>query len=138
MMLTERDGERLRASHILRLVPVGPQDVQRVLDTAEVIRTSVTSGEVLFSEAAAEYSLDPSTRSRAAAWEPSFWPAGTLALLKWFRHFPLVTCQLPSRSSGERPLPYSASHPTRPLIFGLLTRGPRVGRKLLPLAAGFQ
>jgi len=62
VMLTERDGDRLRASHILRLVPVEPLDVQTVLDTAQAIRASVASGEVSFSDAAAEFSLDPSTR----------------------------------------------------------------------------
>jgi len=62
VMLTERDGDRLRASHILRLVPVEPLDVQTVLDEAQAIRASVASGEVSFSDAAAEFSLDPSTR----------------------------------------------------------------------------
>jgi hypothetical protein len=62
VMLTDRDGDRLRASHILRLVSVEPNDVQRVLDTAQAIGESVANGEVLFSEAASEYSLDPSTR----------------------------------------------------------------------------
>ncbi|MFO7625910.1 MAG: peptidylprolyl isomerase [Candidatus Fermentibacteraceae bacterium] len=76
VMLTERDGDRLRASHILRLVPVQPHDVQRVLDTAEAVRASVISGEVLFSEAAAEYSLDPTTRFEGGS-------LGTVFLAGW-------------------------------------------------------
>ncbi len=76
VMLTERDGERLRASHILRLVPVEPHDVQRVLDTAEAIRASVTNGEVLFSEAATEHSLDPTTRFEGGS-------LGTVFLAGW-------------------------------------------------------
>lgn len=76
VMLTERDGDRLRASHILRLVPVEPHDVQRVLDNAEAIRESVMNGGILFSEAAAEYSLDPETRFRGGN-------LGTVFLAGW-------------------------------------------------------
>lgn len=76
VMLSERDGDRLRASHILRLVPVEQDDVQRVLDTARSIRESVSSGELTFSAAAAEYSLDPSTRFEGGS-------LGTVFLAGW-------------------------------------------------------
>lgn len=76
VMLTERDAERLRASHILRLVSVEPHDVQRVLDTAEAIRESVMNGGVQFSDAAIEHSLDPETRFRGGS-------LGTVFLAGW-------------------------------------------------------
>lgn len=76
VMLTERDGERLRASHILRLIPVEPRDIQRVLETAETIRESVMNGEVQFSDAAAGHSLDPTTRFQGGS-------LGTVFLSGW-------------------------------------------------------
>ncbi len=63
-MVTDREDGRIRASHILRLVPVEPEDVNAVAARADSILASLTSGEITFETAAALYSLDPETRLR--------------------------------------------------------------------------
>lgn len=76
VMLTERDGDRVRASHILRLVPIEPQDTQRVYDQALAIVNAVNAGEMGFEEAAMLYSLDPETRFQGGT-------LGTVFLAGW-------------------------------------------------------
>lgn len=58
--LTDSDGETVRASHILRMVPSSPADLDSALALAYGLRASVLEGAD-FSAVAAEYSLDPRT-----------------------------------------------------------------------------
>ena len=87
VMLNERDGDRLRASHILRLVEVRQEDLQRVTDTAEEILASIGRGEIGFSEAVATYSLDPETRFTGGS-------LGTVFLAGWDQSLSDVVSEL--------------------------------------------
>ncbi len=87
VMLTDRSGDSLRASHILRLVPLEEADRERVENRAVALRDSLTAGGLSFSDAAARYSLDPETRRRGGslgsvflnAWDESL--SGPLGML---------------------------------------------------------
>lgn len=58
--LTDRDGESIRASHILRMVPVTQADFDSAMAVAEEITYRLGSGES-FSALAAQFSRDPQT-----------------------------------------------------------------------------
>lgn len=109
VMLSERDGDRLRASHILRLVPVGQDDVQRVLDEARAIRESVAGGGLPFADAAAEYSLDPATRANGGN-------LGTVFLAGWDASLAEMVSSL---SPGELSAPVQIERGAAVAIFRL-------------------
>lgn len=60
--LTDRDGESVRASHILRIVPTTPADLDSTLFLAAEVEESLLHG-ANFAETAAEISRDPRTSS---------------------------------------------------------------------------
>lgn len=76
VMMTDRSGDSLRASHILRLVPLEDLDRERVKTLAGALRDSLTTGGISFVQAAARYSLDPETRYRGGE-------LGTVFLSAW-------------------------------------------------------
>lgn len=110
VMLMERDGDRLRASHILRLVPIEPQDTQRVFDEALGIITAIKAGDLDFGEAAALYSLDPETRFAAGR-------LGTVFLAGWDSNLSTLVSSL---SPGEMSDPVSIEGGSALALFRLM------------------
>lgn len=60
--LTDRDGESVRASHILRIVPSSPSDLDSAFALAAEIEESILEGAD-FADTAKEKSMDPRTSS---------------------------------------------------------------------------
>jgi len=61
--LTDRDGESVRASHILRIVPSSPADIDSAFARAEEVEEAILAGAD-FAETAREFSMDPRTSSQ--------------------------------------------------------------------------
>ncbi len=57
------DSVTVEASHILKLVPTGDEDIQLTLARAEALVDSIRSGRLSFGDAASLYSVDPASRS---------------------------------------------------------------------------
>lgn len=76
VMVTEREEGRLRASHILRLVPLETADADSAMALAEEVLDMIRRGDATFRSAARAHSLDPESRVQGGE-------LGTVPLSRW-------------------------------------------------------